>query len=71
MMVVTHTFNPSTREAEAGGYLNSRSVWSNRARPRLLKETLSKEKKQQNKTNKQTNKKQKPNQPPLCSRGKL
>jgi hypothetical protein len=26
--VVVHTFNPSTREAEAGGFLSSRPAWS-------------------------------------------
>jgi hypothetical protein len=26
--VVAHTFNPSTREAEAGGFLSSRPAWS-------------------------------------------
>jgi major histocompatibility complex class I len=26
--VVAHTFNPSTREAEAGGFLSSRQAWS-------------------------------------------
>jgi hypothetical protein len=26
--VVAHSFNPSTREAEAGGFLSSRSAWS-------------------------------------------
>ena len=26
--VVAHTFNPSTPEAEAGGFLSSRSAWS-------------------------------------------
>jgi hypothetical protein len=26
--VVVHAFNPSTREAEAGGFLSSRSAWS-------------------------------------------
>jgi hypothetical protein len=26
--VVAHTFNPSTREAEAGGFLSSRLAWS-------------------------------------------
>jgi hypothetical protein len=26
--VVAHTFNPSTREAEAGGFLNLRPAWS-------------------------------------------
>ena len=27
-MVVAHVFNPSTQEAEAGGFLNSRPAWS-------------------------------------------
>ena len=26
--VVAHAFNPSTREAEAGGFLTSRPAWS-------------------------------------------
>jgi hypothetical protein len=26
--VVAHAFNPSTREAEAGGFLSSRGAWS-------------------------------------------
>jgi hypothetical protein len=26
--MVAHTFNPSTREAEAGGFLSSRPAWS-------------------------------------------
>jgi hypothetical protein len=26
--VVAHAFNPSTREAEAGGFLSSRPTWS-------------------------------------------
>jgi hypothetical protein len=26
--MVEHTFNPSTQEAEAGGFLSSRPVWS-------------------------------------------
>jgi major histocompatibility complex class I len=26
--VVAHTFNPSTWEAEAGGFLSSRAAWS-------------------------------------------
>jgi major histocompatibility complex class I len=26
--VVVHVFNPSTREAEAGGFLSSRPAWS-------------------------------------------
>jgi hypothetical protein len=25
---MVHTFNPSTREAEAGGFLSSRPAWS-------------------------------------------
>jgi hypothetical protein len=27
-VVVVHAFNPSTREAEAGGFLSSRPAWS-------------------------------------------
>jgi major histocompatibility complex class I len=26
--MVTHAFNPSTQEAEAGGFLSSRPAWS-------------------------------------------
>jgi hypothetical protein len=26
-VVVVHAFNPSTREAEAGGFLSSRTAW--------------------------------------------
>jgi hypothetical protein len=26
--MVAHAFNPSTREAEAGGFLSSRTAWS-------------------------------------------
>ena len=29
--MVAHAFNPSTREAEAGGSLSSRPAWSTRA----------------------------------------
>jgi hypothetical protein len=42
--VVAHTFNPSTREAEAGGSLSLRSAWSLElvpGLPRLHRETLS------------------------------
>jgi hypothetical protein len=45
--VVAHTFNPSTREAEADRFLSSRTVRANR-------ETLSQKTKKQ--TNKQANK---------------
>jgi hypothetical protein len=52
--VVTHTFNPSTREAEAGGFLSSRPAWSTKWVPGQLglhRETLSrKQNKTQNKT---------------------
>jgi hypothetical protein len=27
-VVITHAFNPSTQEAEAGGFLSSRPAWS-------------------------------------------
>ena len=42
--VVAHTFNPSTREAEAGGFLSSRPAWSAKWVPGqsgLYRETLS------------------------------
>jgi hypothetical protein len=51
--VVVHAFNPSTREAEAGGFLGSRPAWSTKwviGQPGLHKETLSrKTKTKQNK----------------------
>jgi hypothetical protein len=53
--VVVHTFNPSTWEAEAGGFLSSRPVWSTEwvpGQPGLYRETLSWK---TTKTNKQTN----------------
>jgi hypothetical protein len=39
-----HAFNPSTREAEAGGFLSSRPAWSTKwvpGQPGLYRETLS------------------------------
>jgi hypothetical protein len=48
--VVAHTFNPSTQEAEAGGFLSSRPAWSTEWVPGqqgLHRETLSQN---QNKT---------------------
>jgi hypothetical protein len=48
--VVAHAFNPSTWEAEAGGFLSSRPAWSTErvpGQPGLPRETLSR------KTNKQ------------------
>jgi hypothetical protein len=42
--VVAHAFNPSTWEAEAGGFLSSRPAWSTEwvpGQPGLYKETLS------------------------------
>jgi hypothetical protein len=53
--VVAHAINPSTREAEAGGFLSSRPAWSTKwvpGRTRLYRETLSWKTK-----NKQTKKK--------------
>jgi hypothetical protein len=41
---VAHTFNPSTQEAEAGGFLSSRLAWSTEwvpGQPGLHRETLS------------------------------
>jgi hypothetical protein len=42
--VVAHAFNPSTWEAEAGGFLSSRPAWSTElvpGQPGLHRETLS------------------------------
>jgi hypothetical protein len=42
--MVAHTFNPSTQEAEAGGFLSSRPAWSTKwvpGQPGLYRETLS------------------------------
>jgi hypothetical protein len=53
LMVVMHAFNPSTGEAEAGGFLSSRAAWSTKwvpGQPGLHRETLSQKKNQQNKT---------------------
>jgi hypothetical protein len=66
--VVAHTFNPSTQEAEASGFLSLWPSWSTKwvpGQPELYRETLSRKNKQTNKqkqqtskeTNKQTNKK--------------
>jgi hypothetical protein len=59
--VVAHAFNPSTWEAEAGGFLSSRPAWSTKwvpGQPGLYRETLSWKTKQnktkQNKTQTQT-----------------
>jgi hypothetical protein len=44
LAVVVHTFNPSTRETEAGGFLSLRSAWSTEwdpGQPGLCRETLS------------------------------
>jgi hypothetical protein len=54
--MVAHTFNPSTWEAEAGGFLSSRPAWSTESvpgQPGLHRETLSlKTKKIKNKNKK-------------------
>jgi hypothetical protein len=45
--VVAHTFDPSTSEAEAGGFLSSRPAWSTKwvpGQPGLHRETLSRKK---------------------------
>jgi hypothetical protein len=52
--VVVHTFNPSTREAEAGGFLSSRPAWSTEWVPGqsgLYRKTLSQKKKNEKKKN--------------------
>jgi hypothetical protein len=53
--VVAHAFNPSTWEAEAGGFLSSRSAWSTKwvpGHPGLYRETLSQKTKQTKKIDK-------------------
>jgi hypothetical protein len=50
--VVAHAFNPSTREAEAGGFLSSRPAWSTEGvpgQPGLQRETLSRKTKKKKK----------------------
>jgi hypothetical protein len=56
---VAHAFNPSTREAEAGGFLSSRPAWSTErvpGQPGLHRETLSRNN-QKTKQNNNNNKK--------------
>ncbi len=51
--VVAHAFNPSTWEAEAGGFLSSRPAWSTKwvpGQPGLHREILSRGKTKQSKT---------------------
>ena len=58
--MVVHTFNPSSWEAEAGGFLSSRPAWSTKwvlGQPELYRETLSRKTKK-----KKTKKKQKQKQ---------
>jgi hypothetical protein len=61
--MVAHAFNPSTREAEAGGFLSSRSTWSTEwvpGQPELHRETLSrKTKKKKEKKKKKKKRKRK------------
>jgi hypothetical protein len=60
--VVAHAFDPSTREAEAGGFLSSRPAWSTKwvpGQPRLHKEILSRKKTKQNKRKKERKKERK------------
>jgi hypothetical protein len=54
--VVAHAFNPSTWEAEAGGFLSSRPAWSTKwvpGQPGLHRKTLSRKTKQNKQTKKQ------------------
>jgi hypothetical protein len=56
--VVAHTFNPSTWEAEAGGFLSSRPAWSTEwvpGQPGLYRETLSQKTKKKKKRKKEMN----------------
>jgi hypothetical protein len=49
--MVAHAFNPSTQEAEAGGFLSSRPAWSTPGQPGLHRKTLSRKTKTKTKTN--------------------
>jgi hypothetical protein len=54
---VAHAFNPSTREAGAGGFLSSRSAWPTKwvpGQPGLYRETLSRKTKKKKKKELQT-----------------
>jgi hypothetical protein len=53
--VVAYSFNPSTCEAEAGGFLSLRPAWST-GQPGLHKETLSQNQTKQKNQNKQKTK---------------
>jgi hypothetical protein len=53
--MVPHAFNPSTWEAEAGGFLSSRPAWSTEqvsGQPGLHRETLSRKTKKKKKKKK-------------------
>jgi hypothetical protein len=55
---VAHTFNPSTREAEAGRFLSLRPAWSTKwvpGQPGLHRETLSRKAKKNKNKNKNNN----------------
>jgi hypothetical protein len=61
-VVVAHAFNPSTREAEVGGFLSSRPAWSTElvlGQPGLHRETLSQKKNKKQKTKNKQQQKQK------------
>jgi hypothetical protein len=54
--MVAHTFNPSTWEAKAGGFLSSRLAWaiqrnpvSKNQKPKINKQTTTKKKKKEKK----------------------
>jgi hypothetical protein len=58
-VVVAHAFNPSTWEAEAGGFLSSKPAWSTEGvpgQPGLHRETLSQKKKKKKKRKKEKEK---------------
>jgi hypothetical protein len=60
--VVVHAFNPSTREAEVGGYLSSRLAWSTEwvpGQPGLHREILSRKIKNQKPKKKKKKRKEK------------
>jgi hypothetical protein len=54
--VVAHTFNLSTREAEAGGFLSSRTARATQRNPVSKNQNQNKNKNKKTQKNKQTNK---------------
>ena len=53
--MVAHAFNPSTREAEAGGFLSSRTAWATQRNPVSRKKEKRKERRKKKRKKMQLN----------------